>query len=68
MPISCTLYTSDMDRQESGQKKEPKEPTHSKPPHSNKPPSEPKATSPMGKFNDALRKLLSVSKKNLKDK
>jgi hypothetical protein len=37
-------------------------------PSTKKPLPEPTSDSPMGKFNKAMRKILSVPKKNLKDK
>jgi hypothetical protein len=50
------------------QNQETEKPTSDKPLKPAKHLSEPKPDSPMGRFNNAVRKILSVPKKNLKDK
>jgi len=55
-----------MNRQQAGRKGDGRE--ASKSPSTKKSLPEPNPDSPMGKFNKAMRKILSVPKKNLKDK
>jgi hypothetical protein len=56
------------EQQSDREKRVTKKPIGGKSPQASQPSTQSKASSPMIKFNDALRKILSVPKKNLKDK
>ena len=57
-----------MPSQQSDQNQKGKKTTSSKPSMPDKPPGQPKRSNPMDTFNTAMRKILSVSKKDLKQK